>query len=1025
MTAMEVTFAPWAQRGLGAVADGTVDTNGAPRPHTTSVEAQLSVEQVHDAATVSFRLRGPGDVARLAAGQIVRTNPVDGDAESEPNLFPMVEFASAHLPWLLTPATTTGDRLMPWLALVVIEDEAAVISEATTDRLAVLTAPIDQLPDLREAFAWAHVQFDDDVADAAAALDGTPELARARLVCPRHLAPATKYVAAVVPAFLGGVLAGRGLEVDDATIADLAWDIDGPDTQVDLPIYHRWSFTTAPEPISFEALARRLRPVPAPPTVGSHDLDVGAPGGGLPRGVEPTVVRYRGMLVAPFSDDGPGVGAKLRGALRDFVNAPVAAPAVGDHYDHLVHDPVVTAPLYGGRPAGEVTVPPLGNEPKWLGDLNLAPPARAVAGLGTEAVQVDQEAMMAEAWAQAAGLGAINEYLVHANAAAAVGRVNVERLMAIDAGLDDATVLRLTATAHARLRSTAARTVGGSLADHADFARSAFTTALGRVSRVARRPVRLGAAFGPQVAQQISATLVSNERSYDALLIHAVPSGTVEMDTLLVDRLMVAAGAEPTTEPGPVVVSGHDITVFERPLAGGVTQFEASAGSVVATATRPDTAAWSQLLDGAKQTAGLAGAVASTASALLHTSGLTQPQRADLKALTDAATSLSARATEIAGWELPAKALPARSKTELTATATLATDLAAQLDDVLQWYCDGVTSTVPVLRPVGQLGQLAATVRDAIDPVATVLAAVRQRIEPAPVAGVDGLPPPALRAHPTFGRAGLEHLVGLGVDYLCPGLDEVGNNAVSLLETNQAAVESFLIGLNDELARELLWREYPAVLTDTWITRFWNPPALGGDDIEPIAGWARTRRLGGPAGDADAVVFIRGDLLVHYPTALVYLLPGIVTPRGSRSVISPDYERPVPPSFVAEIGRGARIYGFPIDVEDLQAEPSGLDGGYFVVIEEQAGDPRFGLDDVAPEQFTVDTADLASWDDLGWGHLVADQAALDGLAHVELTGRRVDGLTLGDDTWGDDAAAMARITLRRPFRLIAHARTLL
>jgi hypothetical protein len=908
----------------------------------------------------------------------------------------------------------------------VIEDEAAVISEATTDRLAVLTAPIAQLPDLREAFAWAHVQIDDDVADAAAALDGTPELARARLVCPRHLAPATKYVAAVVPAFLGGVLAGRGLEVDDATIADLAWDVDGPDTQVDLPIYHRWSFTTAPEPISFEALAKRLRPVPAPPTVGSHDLDVSAPGGGLPRGVEPAVVQYRGMLVAPGSDDGPGVGAELRGGLRKLINAPVAAPAVDDEYDHLVHDPVVTAPLYGGRPAGEVTVPPLGSEPKWLGDLNLAPPARAVAGLGTEAVQVDQEAMMAEAWAQAAGLGAINEYLVHANAAAAFGRVGAERLIALDAGLDDATVLRLTATAHARLRSTSARTVGGSLVDHADFARGAFSAALGRAGRVGRRARRLGAAVGPQVVQQISTALMSNERSYDALLVHAVPSGTVELDSGLVDRLLVAAGAEPTPQsPGSVIMTDHDLTVFERPLAGGATQFETSAGSVVAAGTRPDVATWTQLQDGVRQTAGLAGAVATTSTALLHTSTLTGQQRSDLKALADAATSLSARATEIAGWELPTKALPARSKAELTATATLATDLAAQLDHVLEWYGDGLTSAGPVLRPAGQLRQLAATVREAIDPVATVLAAVRQRIEPAPAAGVDGLPPPALRAQPTFARPGLDHLVALGVDYLCPGLDQVGDNAVSLLETNQAAVESFLIGLNDEVARELLWREYPAVLTDTWITRFWNRAALGGDDIEPIAGWAPKRRLGGPAGDADAVVFIRGDLLVHYPTALVYLLPGIVTPRGSRSIISPDYEQPVAPSFVAEIGRGARIYGFPIDVEDLQAEPSGPDGGYFVVIEEQAGDPRFGLDDAAPEQFAVDTADLASWDDLGWGHLVANQAALDGLAHVDLTGRRVDGLALGGDTWGDDAAAMARITLRRPFRLIAHARTLL
>ncbi len=344
---------------------------------------------------------------------------------------------------------------------------------------------------------------------------------------------------------------------------------------------------------------------------------------------------------------------------------------------------------------------------------------------------------------------------------------------------------------------------------------------------------------------------------------------------------------------------------------------------------------------------------------------------------------------------------------------------------MLDWYGEGLPTAVPVLRPAGQLRQLAADVRDAVDPVATILAAVRQRVAPAPTAGVDGLPPPALRAHPTFARPGLDHLVGLGVDYLCPGLDDVGDNAVSLLETNQAAVESFLIGLNDELARELLWREYPAVLTDTWITRFWNPPDLGGDDIDPIADWVPRRRLGDASGDADAVVFIRGDLLVRYPTALVYLLPGIVTPRGSRSVVSPDYEQPVAPSFMAEIGRGTRIYGFPLDVEQLQAEPTALDGGYFVVIEEQAGDPRFGLDDAAPEQFSVDTADLASWDDLGWGHLVANQALLDGLAHAKLTGPRVAGLTLGDDTWGDDAAAMARITLRRPFRLIAHARTLL
>lgn len=355
----------------------------------------------------------------------------------------------------------------------------------------------------------------------------------------------------------------------------------------------------------------------------------------------------------------------------------------------------------------------------------------------------------------------------------------------------------------------------------------------------------------------------------------------------------------------------------------------------------------------------------------------------------------------------------------MTATAADVRDRLVVVVDPDWWE----VPTVPVLaRPQGQLRELADGVRAGIDPVATVLAAVRQRVQPPPQPGVDGLPPAGLRAHPTFTKPGFEHLVALGADYVCPGLGDVGANTVSLLETNQAAVESFLIGFNDELARELLWREYPAVLTDTWLTRFWNPPGIGAADITPVAGWLGKRRLGAGAGGSDAVVFIRGDLLVRYPSALVYLLPGIVTRRGRAPVISPDYAAPVAPGFVVTIGRGARAYGFPVDVAALPADPANLDGGYFVVIEEHAGEPRFGLDAATTEQFT---GRPGSWDDVGWGHLAGSADELDALTHAGLGASGVAGLTIGQDTWGDDAAAMARITLRRPFRLIAHARTLL
>jgi hypothetical protein len=891
----------------------------------------------------------------------------------------------------------------------------------------VLTAPIAQLPELAEAHAWAHVQNDDAARPVPEVIDQSPELARARLVCPRHLAPATKYLAAVVPAFEGGRLAGLGLEVDDTAITELAWSHAGADTHIDLPVYHSWTFTTAPEPISFEALAKRLRPVPAPPTVGSHALDVGAPGGGLPTGTKPGVVQYRGALVAPGSTDGPGVAAELQQALRRSIDAPTPATPTSD-YDHLTDDPVVTAPLYGGRAAGRTVVPPAPKrpgqpdaQPFWLSELNLAPLHRAVAGLGVEAVRTAQEALMAEAWPQAAGLGVINEYLVHANAASAFGRTADARLLTESAGIADETVLRLTGTAHARVKSSGTDTVAGVLAGHADFARAAFTATLGRVSRLGGRPARLGVVGATPLARQVDAALVSDEQVYAPLTALVVPRGTVLSDAGLVDRLVVAAGGEPADVVAGPKTAGHDLVAVKDQLVTGIDRFTVSSAGV-GGAGKPDVGAWSDLQANAGQVAGLAGSIAATAATALHSSPLRADTHAEVRSLIADATALAARATAVNQWARPATGLPARAKTELGAVVRTAATLQDRLDDLVDPTWWQTTTLAPVPRPAGELRALAAAVRAGIDPVATVLAAVQRRVHPVPPPGIDGLPPAGLRARPVFATPGFDHLVELGVDYVCPGIGDLGDNTVSLLETNQAAVESFLIGFNGELASELLWREYPAVLTDTWLTRFWSPLGIGADDITPIAGWDGARHLGAGTRDSDAVVFIRGDLLVRYPSALVYLLPGVVTRRGKSTVISPDYDHPVAPGFIARIGRGARVYGFPLDVAELAAEPANSDGGYFVVIEEHAGETRFGLDDPDDEQFAETPA---NWNAVGWGHLVRNDTALAALSHASLTGVRVAGLTLGEDTWGDDAAAMARITLRRPFRLIAHANTLL
>jgi hypothetical protein len=47
-------------------------------------------------------------------------------------------------------------------------------------------------------------------------------------------------------------------------------------------------------------------------------------------------------------------------------------------------------------------------------------------------------------------------------------------------------------------------------------------------------------------------------------------------------------------------------------------------------------------------------------------------------------------------------------------------------------------------------------------------------------------------------------------------------NSITLLETNQKFIESYMVGLNHEFARELLWREYPTDQRGSYFRQFWD-----------------------------------------------------------------------------------------------------------------------------------------------------------------------------------------------------------
>ena len=135
---------------------------------------------------------------------------------------------------------------------------------------------------------------------------------------------------------------------------------------------------------------------------------------------------------------------------------------------------------------------------------------------------------------------------------------------------------------------------------------------------------------------------------------------------------------------------------------------------------------------------------------------------------------------------------------------------------------------------------------------------------------------PSPTSVPRFGAPMAAALAELGQEWLLPGLGEVPADTALALRTNSSFVQAFMIGLNHELGRELLWREFPTTLTATFFQRFWDnaiDPAAP-VDLDPLADWADRSLDATSAGGERFVLLLRTELLRRFPDALVTAVRG-------------------------------------------------------------------------------------------------------------------------------------------------------
>jgi hypothetical protein len=252
-----------------------------------------------------------------------------------------------------------------------------------------------------------------------------------------------------------------------------------------------------------------------------------------------------------------------------------------------------------------------------------------------------------------------------------------------------------------------------------------------------------------------------------------------------------------------------------------------------------------------------------------------------------------------------------------------------------------------------------------------------------------------------------EPLRDLSQELLLPGLESVVANTVLGLQTNRRFVEGYMLGLNFEMGRELLWRGYPTDQRGTYFDQFWDVrgSVTPKPDVRPLHQWGL-----GALGDAQApppvpeqfVMLMRSDLLRRYPNAVIYATKALVVNGVRTPSTNPADE--VSPSFRGSLPPDVSFFGFDLSVSAVLGDTGATaaaslrsaapNQGYFIVIQEQPTEPRFGLEVGTP----TGTA-----------------------THVPGGGTAPPGVELNGLVWGRNAAHMAGITRQQPVRVAIHA----
>jgi len=928
-----VVFLPWVRQGAAA-AINTPDTLGSDMRGAVDLTATLTINR-SQSVPVPVRLRGPADVVGIDPHEIVRMDPKPNTTDFEPNYFPGIEFDRPDFPWLFTPAKAgAGAKLRPWLCLVVVRKQEGVILSSSADAplpILNINAPATPSDELPD-LVDSWAWVHAQVA-ASTLAEANPGVLKTDL----RTRPERSLSRLLCPRVLQpntDYIACLVPTFELGRKAGLGREIKDAELTAANGLKPAWSFTPAP-PASVTLPVYhhwRFRTGEGGDFESLVRLLRAVP---VPEGLgtRPMDISRPGFrLPSTFPDDAQ---LALEGALRPLEGGEFAPWPDGAQESFQVElAKIVNAP-------GEAQIIDPDSDPL------LAPPLYGQWHAARSTVTRD-----AAPWPW---FDELNLDPRHRSVAAFGTRVVQEHQEALMASAwEQAGDLE---RANQRLRQLQL-SLAASTSLHARHFSRLSDDAILRVSAPALARVRATGAMGETgtLAGALSSKALPLQAASTAMRRIARERGPIT-------RRIAAQGLVRSATPNWLIAL-NSVTAFN-----------------FVTPALPDLATFGIIRERVAQPASLSMFREVTAEAVGSRQGqphfritpegqpVFHPGFSRPVPLVDNPTSHNFR---VAAQAHLAKVNPGRMG--IIFGPPLALEM-QQVRETLIAQIEPRRSLVPLAQAIIAMGEntnATAPTNTGIVPIEPIMAA------------------------PKFPQPMYESLRDLSQQLLLPGLETVEPNSVLGLETNSRFVEAYMVGLNFEMARELLWRGYPTDQRGTYFDRFWDARASGSEaDVFPIHGW-KERPLGdpqtAPSGDR-FVMLIRSALLRRYPTAVIYASKAI-KPNGVRKP-SKSHEDEEHPAFRGSMQPDVTFFGFDLTVDQVVGTGVGDDHGYFIVIQEQPSEPRFGVDVGTPT---------------GEG------------THLKVSAGAPAGAITGPNlNWGQNGAHVAAILRQQPVRIAIHA----